>query len=43
MGWVDVNEARRAIALDDGMSAAAEAVESMKSIVKSVARTDNRH
>jgi hypothetical protein len=39
---VDVNEARRAIALDDGMSAAAEAVESMKSIVKLAVHTDNR-
>lgn len=36
-------EALRAIALDDGMSAAAAVVESMKSIVKLAARTDNRH
>ena len=41
VGLVDVNEARRVGALDDWISAAAEAVESMKTIVKSVARTDN--
>lgn len=41
MGWVDVNEARRVVALDGWIGAAAEAAESMKSIVELAVAADN--